>query len=780
MIVLVSTLVWIIIFFVAGFSPLFASAISMFIIWYAVETICIVAPPVELVLLVQSLLLSIVLFCSIFFSKKYILYVYVVIVALFTVVCVCSGFLCGYVSLHGKFGIDQFAGIFYTNMREARENFYIYIGTRGILYTLLFLLIVLLPFFIPARLWKKYGQILPRFRYLTPFLSVILLSMAVFVFVSGNGRPYAIVEMARSCLSQGKYIKSRPVLQRKSGVESRNMTILLVIGESATTAHMSAYGYYRQTTPWLEECVDRGEAILFQRAFSAHSYTAQTVPLMLSELHQYRAGDMRNAPTIINRMQAKGYDTWWISNQERRGLHVSTISTLAEEAEHCFFMGEKESDLGLDDALLSHVVQAVNSRNAPGRFIICHLMGSHTDYSKRYPDGFEPDLGGLSGSLWGDVGREKQAKINAYDKSIAFTDSFLRTLVSRLPKDEKIALVYVSDHGESPTWESFHDSSKELRHDIFSIPMVIWFSDVFRREEPETVSRLRSISREYITNDRVADILAFLESGCGSPESLVQRDPREALIRYGEASVAQLDRFQTAERIRRLSAMTGKNIFLEGANSLEKLRIGVRSGFDGVKISVGYDPSRKQLRVNWPETADALPLATFLETLRTWGREDVRLWLVMKGVEGSAADEVLACLEALDARFAIRERSLVDISLSGDMPHWRQQRWRVAHHLPAPPPHDVGGREMCRHLAEVRRLLDVRGVSLDLATYNLMDRACPADLQEISLYVRFPSPRDISTRNTITSALTREKVAGEDWLKAIAITLETDEDRCRD
>ena len=778
MLLVANTCIWLLIFLACGLFPLQISAMLLFFIWYVAESLCILVPQAELAVLVQSSVFFLVICCGLIRQGGLSRAVTVVLALFFVLVCIVAGGLYGYTSVHGRFGMEQFAGVFYTNAKEAQENFYIYVGSRGIGYALLLVAVVLLPFLLPRRIWQGHRSLLPRLRRIVPLFSLCLLCAAIMLFVFGGGRPHVLEEMTRSCLEQGRNSQQRPSLPVLPGGEAKDMTILLVIGESASTTHMSAYNYYRPTTPWMEDVVSRGEGILFQNAFSAHSYTAQTVPLMLSDVHQYRPGDMALAPTIINRLRAAGYGTWWISNQERKGLHVSTISTLAEEAEHCFFTGEKESDLGLDDALLPQVLAAVNSRGTPGKFIVCHLMGSHTDYSKRYPASFLPDLGTISSSLWGDVSPEKQQRIDAYDRSIAFTDDILRQLVSGLPRDERIALIYVSDHGEGVTWESFHDSSKVLRHDIFSIPMFIWFSEAFRQEEADVVDRLRSIASAYFTNDRVADVIRLLASGHGNLEELVSRSPENALIRYGEASVAGLDMFRTREHVRRLSAMLGKRLYLNSANSLEKLRVGMQSGFDGVEMSVGYDSSRKTFFVDWPRRQDALPLERFLDMLRQWRQESVALWLRLSPQDGVSAGELLASLDALDAAFAISRRTVLELPAGGELfAACRDRGWNVVCRLPQPEAHDVGGREVCRKLARIRQDSGEAGLALDAATQELVERACPEALADMPLYLRFLSPDDISTQNTITSTLTRRHIAGDARLRGVAISLETDEDR---
>mgnify|MGYP000563534893 FL=1 len=62
-------------------------------------------------------------------------------------------------------------------------------------------------------------------------------------------------------------------LQQLQGLKitSDGGIFVLVIGESETRDHMGAYGYDRDTTPWMSEETQKPEAILFQNAYSNHT-----------------------------------------------------------------------------------------------------------------------------------------------------------------------------------------------------------------------------------------------------------------------------------------------------------------------------------------------------------------------------------------------------------------------------------------------------------------------------------------------------------------------------
>ena len=99
--------------------------------------------------------------------------------------------------------------------------------------------------------------------------------------------------------------------------------------------------------------------------------------------------------------------------------------------------------------------------DAPRKFIVVHLMGSHGDAKERYPPEHSFfDLNDAQSDIYRHVTWEadKQA-VNEYDNSIRFQDAVLSRILGRLQRalaesksegrpDIRAAMIYVSDHGE--------------------------------------------------------------------------------------------------------------------------------------------------------------------------------------------------------------------------------------------------------------------------------------------------------------------------------------------
>jgi lipid A ethanolaminephosphotransferase len=142
----------------------------------------------------------------------------------------------------------------------------------------------------------------------------------------------------------------------------------------------------------------------------------------------------------------------------------------------------------LDEALLTGLGQRLAAlpaeRRERGVLLVLHQMGSHGPaYYKRSPAALKPFQPECTSSALQDC--ERQAVINAYDNSIAYTDRVLAGAIDWLSGQSKQydpLLLYVSDHGESLGEGGLYlhglpfmfAPSEQTR-----VPMLIWLSAGF-------------------------------------------------------------------------------------------------------------------------------------------------------------------------------------------------------------------------------------------------------------------------------------------------------------
>lgn len=290
-------------------------------------------------------------------------------------------------------------------------------------------------------------------------------------------------------------------------ISSAGGVFVLVIGESETRDHMQAYGYERDTTPWLTELSQSSEAILFRNAYSNHTHTVPVLTYALSEKNQYNDIHLENAYSLIEIAKAAGYDTYWISNQRKYGAWDTPIAEMASTAAHQTWMNERA---GTHDLRSDHydeaLVDAIPDSSVKNAFIVIHLMGNHGMYADRYPVEWKHYSG-------------KSKSIDTYDDAARYNDYVLQTLYDKLKDNQNFkGFVYFSDHGEDVEKNYGHEASK-FTATMSHIPLVVIFSPSFQTERPKTVRNLQNHRESYWTNDLMYNLMTDLMGIEGVPGS---------------------------------------------------------------------------------------------------------------------------------------------------------------------------------------------------------------------------------------------------------------------
>ncbi len=266
--------------------------------------------------------------------------------------------------------------------------------------------------------------------------------------------------------------------------------LVLVVGETARADHFALNGYARNTTPELQA----RDVISYPHAQSCGTHTLASVPCMFSPLGA-QAFD-RNEPSngnLLDVVDAAGLAVLWLDNQAGckgvcdRVAHASTADMATTEA------GLRLCRDGecLDEALLVGLEQRLAAlpaeRRQRGVLLVLHQMGSHGPaYGRRSPPERKPFQPECATLVLGDC--DRQALVNAYDNSIAYTDHVLAALIDRVSglRDAYAPmLLYVSDHGESLGEHGvfLHGLPKAIAPEAQThVPLIAWF-------DPSAVAR---------------------------------------------------------------------------------------------------------------------------------------------------------------------------------------------------------------------------------------------------------------------------------------------------
>lgn len=262
--------------------------------------------------------------------------------------------------------------------------------------------------------------------------------------VSGTGHyvDQRYLQGSQALVKIGEDAKRGPLIT----AEPKKTLVVLVVGETARAENFSLGGYARDTNPQLK----KQQVIYYPNASSCGTETAISVPCMFSNMprEHYDANLAHHQEGVLDVLAHAGVSVLWRENDGGckgacdRVPH--TDMTQWQLPQYC------HDGFCLDDVLLHRFDNYVDSLHNDG-IIVLHQMGSHGPaYFKRYPAAFQHFTPTCDSNQIQDC--DHQALVNTYDNSLLYTDDMLSRTIDKLKglSDRfNVALVYLSDHGES-------------------------------------------------------------------------------------------------------------------------------------------------------------------------------------------------------------------------------------------------------------------------------------------------------------------------------------------
>lgn len=299
----------------------------------------------------------------------------------------------------------------------------------------------------------------------------------------------------------------------KVETEKKEAVYVLVIGESLSKYHSEVYGYPREDQPYLTGEKNKDSLIVFNDVVSPHHFTRETLKkLVTTQAHDNKI-KFAEAENIIDIMKKAGFKTYWLSNQEDFAYRGAGLSSVSQRADVTRFTESSFSDTKeklLDGALLPLINDAFND-NAPKKFIVIHLFGSHLGYNQRYPKEFAKFNLNEQPEYFAKLQKKNHEVLNHYDNSVYYNDYMLKNIIEKLKADSRESyLLYLSDHGQSlgDRVEFFgnQDPTKDARG--VEVPFMVWVSEKYKKNNPNIVSAIKkSVDRPYITEDTIYTII---------------------------------------------------------------------------------------------------------------------------------------------------------------------------------------------------------------------------------------------------------------------------------
>ena len=296
------------------------------------------------------------------------------------------------------------------------------------------------------------------------------------------------------------------------------LKVVVILGESARADLMSAYGYERPTTPWLDSISKNGnEVVLFNDVCSSGPNTIMSSQRIFTFWNNTPNKAWYNYPDLTNVLAHAGYYTQWITQQNPQNMYA--IERLFANSAHKLYKTHiytslykiKDSSLSAmayDEALLP-ALHRYDSQNLDKEikqnvFTVVHLMGSHQNYSTRYPPAFDFfKAKDMKECLTEDAKSQKAAYLN----TLRYTDSLLEKMIKHY-SSQRALVFYFSDHGEmvdEPQQPGYFGHGTNVDYPTVDIPFFVYASPQLRKEHPELWERIkkaqfRSISTAWFTN----------------------------------------------------------------------------------------------------------------------------------------------------------------------------------------------------------------------------------------------------------------------------------------
>ena len=279
-----------------------------------------------------------------------------------------------------------------------------------------------------------------------------------------------------------------------SNLKSNRQVVILVIGETSRRANWQLNGYSRATNPFLS---NQTNVVNFSDMLGVSAATRSSIPMLLTrkpaeKVYEYEFDEK----SVISAFKESGFDTYWVSTQQKFGSFDTSTSVYAKEADKIIFLNKTNySNQGETDEVVLPVIKQILDSQSPRIFIVIHTLGSHFDYSHRYPlsyDLFKPSLNDLDKYSFQDQ-QSKQHLINSYDNSILYTDYILNEIIKTLDNERETEsfLLYSSDHGEDlfdgQCDKSGHGNETSYNFEIASLA---WYSQTFADNNPSRIKNL--------------------------------------------------------------------------------------------------------------------------------------------------------------------------------------------------------------------------------------------------------------------------------------------------
>lgn len=553
--------------------------------------------------------------------------------------------------------------------------------------------------------------------------SLMILLAALSIAIGGVGQSllspvYQLYEGYKQNIESMKHFQelrkqNQSIVANKNG---KGETYVLVIGEAGNRRHYGAYGYFRDTTPWMSSLRQDSNTIFLENTYASFCHTVPSLLNALTSANQYNKEMNFAAPSIIEAAKAAGFRTYWFSNQNRYGLGDNPLTVVAEEADEVHFAAN--TNMGLDEELDKLLDKYLNNIDPEqNNLIIIHLLGSHAKYTSRLPEDYDTSWKESGVAYLGDVSKDEKFVndvLNPYDSTIRYTDNNLQkmyqTIKAKVP--DLSAYIYMPDHGEDVYGQKFHDSS-QFTWEMVRVPFMMMVSDKWKQQYSGRFQLMQAHKDLPLTTDCLFNyMLGMMDIQSNIYEKQFDISSDSYDINWDNAITMWTDKNLQTQLYNKTNAIplkddplyqkrtniawlnsNFKNKYLAVAcDTVANAYEAIYEGASGMEINI--TPREDKIMMgHWPEYVLDL---SFEEWLSIVPQERInKLWLDTKISSPELIQKTVDELDALDNKYNLKNRVIFESSMDDlNMKKFEEHGWNVMYYF-LPTRNDVSGGVEC-------------------------------------------------------------------------------------
>ena len=439
-------------------------------------------------------------------------------------------------------------------------------------------------------------------------------------------------------------------------------TYVVALDSFITRDHVSLYGYFRNTTPFLNRL--RGDLVIFDDAISSGPYpqAALEKALSLTAVDGVKYSDQNNY-SILEILRAAGFETYWLSEQPKASFLDDPIDILAEAAQY--------REFGLSSRILPAVENALQKRSRQ-KVIFVKLMGDHVphDAGSKIKTFINPVSKREVGDAF--VTAAAAARINAYDNAVLASDHVIASLIEALRSHGgRSALIYFSVNGKAAFQR---DGKYSIRGDrtLVEVPLFFWLSPGFHASHFREIERLSTNRHAPVLIDdlghTILDLVGVISSYRDARRSLFSSEfavrPRNILDGQVNYDTLADPTVRTRVQLTRLPSNLHEKVWAHRMDSLGKLCEALAL-FSGGELDVTFNNITRSFEIyHPPDSPIGLSLPDVLDAQREYCPTKP-LWLDMKNISESNVEDVVDGLLILNARYGFKERVIIETDYNG-------------------------------------------------------------------------------------------------------------------